>query len=241
MKTKALLLVGHGSSFGRDSSQPVYRHAARIREQRLYDEVHVAFWKERPWIRDALGRIDCDDVHVVPMFLAEGYFTRTVVPRELGSARAYHLHPPIGVHPRMAELVLERAAGTGVNARRATLIVIGHGTERSATSSNSVLAITHHLRASSDFGDVRCGFIDQSPRIETVLADTEAAEIVLVPYFMADGWHVRETIPASLGLTGSRTEREGRAIWYTQAVGTLPEIAGLISISKHHTNGNGRS
>lgn len=228
MRTNALLLVGHGSSFDRDSSAPVYRNAARIREKRFFDEVHVAFWKEPPWIHDALAQIERDDVQVVPMFLAEGYFTRQVVPRELGSVRPHKLWPPIGVHPRMPELVLARAHSMPVEPRRSVLIVIGHGTERSVTSSHSVEAITERLRECSDYAGVHCGFLDQKPYIANVLEQNRAARIVMVPYFMADGWHVRETIPRSLGLTGKRTNRNGRTIWYTQAVGTLPEIADLV-------------
>lgn len=228
MRTNALLLVGHGSSFDRESSASVYQHAARIREKWFFDEVHVAFWKEQPWIHDALAQIECDDVQVVQMFLADGYFTRQVVPRELGSVRPYILSPPIGVHPRMPELVLARAHSVPVEPRNSVLIVIGHGTERCETSSHSVQAITKRLRGCSDYGGVHCGFLDQKPYIADVLEQSRAAQVVLVPYFMADGWHVRETIPRSLRLTGKRTKRNGRTIWYTQAVGTLPEMADLV-------------
>ncbi|MGH7446345.1 MAG: CbiX/SirB N-terminal domain-containing protein, partial [Longimicrobiales bacterium] len=74
--SRVLLLVGHGSAHDRYSSAPVYAHARRIRHRRLFDEVHVAFWKEPPFLCDALRLIDAADVFVVPMFLAEGYYTR---------------------------------------------------------------------------------------------------------------------------------------------------------------------
>lgn len=229
MKTKALLLVGHGSSFNRDSSAPIYGHAARIRKQGTFDEVHVAFWKESPWIRDSLARIRSDDVYVVPMFLADGYFTRRVVPRELGLSRSVHLCPPVGAHPCLSGLVLNRAFTVTPLTReqrgQAALIVIGHGTDRSTTSSTIVRRITQQLRERSGFGEVACGFLDQKPRIVDVLAETGAQQVILVPFFMADGWHVRETIPQCLGLTGECTVRGGQVIWYTRAVGTLPDLA----------------
>ena len=49
-------------------------------------EVECAFWKEEPSLRDALFLFDPEsirEVYVVPNFISEGYFTQTVVPREL--------------------------------------------------------------------------------------------------------------------------------------------------------------
>lgn len=228
MNKKALLLVGHGSSFNRESSEPVYRHAAWIQGQQLFDEVHVAFWKEPPWICDSLALIESEEIYVVPMFLAEGYFTRVVVPRELGSSRPVHLCPPVGAHPWMPDLVLKRAASAGAPRHRTNLIVIGHGTDRSHTSAATVQRVTRKLRERSGFRDVRCGFLDQEPRIEKVVAEADAPQLVLVPFFMADGWHVRESIPKSLGLSGERTVCNNRTIWYTRSVGTLSEIASIV-------------
>lgn len=83
-RTRALLLVGHGSQLSADTSRPVREHAERIRRRALFDEVRVAFWKEEPYLRGALDLVESDDVFVVPFFLADGYYTREVVPRELG-------------------------------------------------------------------------------------------------------------------------------------------------------------
>lgn len=195
-----------------------------------------AFWKEEPELRDALSLVESDEVFVVPLFLAEGYFTEQVVPRELaagdpGRARVV-LCPPIGTHPRMASLIEQRAVeacGLSLAERReAVLVVIGHGTERSATSGDTVLRLVERLREHESFGAVDCGFLDQAPRIEEVVASWPGRPLVLVPFFIAAGWHARTTIPRDLGLEGSHTERDGRRIWYTAPVGTLPEIASLV-------------
>ena len=53
-------------------------------------EVECAFWKEEPSLRDALFLFrsgDHREVYVVPNFISEGYFTQTVIPRELGVER----------------------------------------------------------------------------------------------------------------------------------------------------------
>lgn len=237
--TQTLLLVGHGASLNADSSAPVYAHADWIRARIRFVDVRVAFWKEEPRLCDAWRTARSEEVFVVPMFLAEGYYTREVVPRELGlrgpvtrdGTRVIHYCAPVGAHPRMASLVLRRALETARlsadERRRAALVVIGHGTERNATSSATVRRITQRLSLESDFGSVHSGFLDQEPRIEKVVADVDAEQLVLVPFLLAEGWHTRETIPKSLALDGARTRRDGRVLWYTPPVGTMREVAGV--------------
>jgi sirohydrochlorin cobaltochelatase len=240
MRTQALLLVGHGSHLSGDSATPLYEHAARIRALGVFDEVQEAFWKEEPSLRDALELLECDDVFVVPLFLAEGYFTCQVVPRELGlgsprverGGRRVHYCTPVGAHARMSAMILRRAAETcGRSAdeqRRTALVIIGHGTERSATSGDTVYRLTRELRARGEFGEVDCGFLDEAPHIEEVVERVTCDRIVLVPFFVSEGWHSRTTIPADLQLRGTVTHRNGRRIWYTPPVGTLPEMAEII-------------
>lgn len=232
--------MGHGSPHDRDSSAPVYAAVHRIRERRAFDEVRAAFWKEAPFLHDALGLVKADDVFVVPMFLADGYYVRQVVPRELGldgaltrrGTRRIRYCPPIGVHARMPWLVLERARTTAcltpAERRNSALVVIGHGTERSPTSAETVHRVTALLRSDSEFECVTCGFLDEEPRIERVVDETRARDIVLVPFFLAEGYHTRVTIPSTLRLDGVRSERDGRTLWYTRPVGTMPEIAEIV-------------
>ena len=54
-----------------------------ISRRGIFGEVHCAFWKEEPSLRQVWHMIERDDVYVVPNFISEGYFTRTVIPREL--------------------------------------------------------------------------------------------------------------------------------------------------------------
>ena len=117
-------------------------------------------------------------------------------------------------------------------AARAGLIIIGHGTERNSNSSEVIYRVTEEARATGRFGRVEAGFLDQPPEVGEVLAGMEAAEVVLGPFFVAEGWHTQETIPDDLGITrpsaGALTERDGRRIWYTAPVGTFAEIADIV-------------
>jgi len=238
--TRALVLVGHGSHLNPSSSAPVFEHAARIRAAGYFDEVVEAFWKEEPSLRDALALVESREVYVVPLFLAEGYFTRLVVPRELGIDGAFTRRgtqsifycKPIGSHPAMGELILRRALSSSGAAPNelgdSALVIIGHGTDRSPTSGDTVYRLVASLRETSGFGSVDCGFLDESPRIDDVLGQITARNVVLVPFFVAEGWHTAETIPEELALTGASTTKGDQTFRYTPPIGTLPEIAELI-------------
>src|SRR3977135_3135665 len=82
----ALLIVGHGSTVNAHSSAPTWTHAREIQRRNAFADVKCAFWKEEPSLRDALFFFPDEtsrEVFVVPNFISEGYFTQTVIPREL--------------------------------------------------------------------------------------------------------------------------------------------------------------
>jgi sirohydrochlorin cobaltochelatase len=65
-----------------------------------------------------------------------------------------------------------------------------------------------------------------------VLDEMEERRVVLVPFFVAEGWHTQETIPDDLGLLrpaeSAVTEKDGRTFYYASPVGTFPEIARIV-------------
>src|SRR4051812_17842008 len=109
----ALVIVGHGSTVNPDSSEPTFKHAEAILGKGIFGEVHCAFWKEEPSLRQVLHMVDRPEVYVVPNFISEGYFTNTVIPRELGlhgavtrrGEQTIRYCEPVGNHPRMTELL----------------------------------------------------------------------------------------------------------------------------------------
>lgn len=236
----ALLLLGHGSHVDGHSSDPIHEAARRLRGSGRHPEVRVAFWKEEPQLRDAFLLVESPRVVAVPIFTSEGYFTDGVIPRELGVtpplSRVGHklvrYTRPVGTHPRMAGVVLERAREAlrraGAAATDATLLVLGHGTERHRASGDVVQALTDELARTSGFADVRYAFLDQEPRIVPALEALLAARAVVVPFFIAEGWHVGQTIPRDLGLEDGRARIGGTEIWFTGPVGTHPALDEVI-------------
>lgn len=244
---QALIIIGHGSHLNADSSAPVYRHARAIRRAGVFHEVRECFWKEEPSLREVFDLVEADDVYVVPLFISEGYFTEEVIPRELGLSgpapsvtrklgKTIRYCGPVGTHPSMPAMILRRAEETGgltdAEAREAGLVIIGHGTERNTNSAEVIYRVTRQAEAAGVFGEVRAGFLDQEPNVAGVLEAMEARRIVLVPFFVAEGWHTQETIPDDLGINrpalSAATEKDGRTIWYAPPVGTFPEVAQII-------------
>jgi sirohydrochlorin cobaltochelatase len=244
---KALVIVGHGSHLNEDSSLPVYEHAARIRETGEYEEVVECFWKEEPSMRHVLDTVEAEDVCVVPAFISEGYFTQQVIPRELGltgpvthkDGKTVRYAGPLGTFEGMADVILERAGdlleGKEVPPGRRALVLLGHGTDLNKNSGGVIYLNAERTRERDLYDLVEVGFLDQEPEIGEVVENVEAESIVLIPVFIAEGWHTRETIPEDLSLTGEVTVREGKTIYYGAPVGTHPSMADLIAARARET------
>jgi sirohydrochlorin cobaltochelatase len=237
---KALVIVGHGSHLNEDSSLPVYEHAERIRRAGGFDEVVECFWKEEPSMRHVLDTVESDEVYVVPAFISEGYFTQQVVPRELGlegpvtkkGDKTIRYAGPLGAFEGMPDVILERVGdlmrGKETSGRTA-IVLLGHGTDLNKNSGGVIYLNAARIRERSLYDLVEVGFLDQEPEIGRVVEGVEAENVVLIPVFIAEGWHTRETIPKDLGLTGEVTARGGKTIFYGAPVGTHPAMANLIA------------
>ncbi len=236
---KALVIVGHGSHLNEDSSLPVYEHAQRIRATGEFDEVVECFWKEEPSMRHVLDMVESDEVYVVPAFISEGYFTQQVIPRELGlegpvtrkGSRAVRYAGPLGTFEGMADVILERVGdlmGDRETTGRTALVLLGHGTDLNKNSGGVIYLNAERIRERKIYDVVEVGFLDQEPEIGAVVESVAARNVILIPVFIAEGWHTRETIPEDLGLSGEVTAREDRTIFYGAPVGTHPSMADLI-------------
>ncbi|MFN8617163.1 MAG: CbiX/SirB N-terminal domain-containing protein [Dehalococcoidia bacterium] len=232
----ALVLVGHGSHLNANSSAPVRSLAAEMRRRGGFDEVRTGYWKEEPSLARCLDGCEDPDIVVVPVFISNGYFTKTVIPREmrldgpltLRDGQAIRYTPPVGADPSLAEIVIERARETGATADDA-IAVLGHGTRRDSESERNILAMASRVRASGQFAEAGAVFLDQEPDMRGLLDEFSARTIVVVPFFIADGWHVGQTIPADLALDGEETRRGGRIVRYARPVGTHPAVAGVVA------------
>lgn len=232
----ALVLVGHGSHLNANSSAPVRALAAEMRRQGTFAEVRTGYWKEEPGLSRCLDGCTETDVVVVPVFISNGYFTRTVIPREMRlegpiterNGQRVRYTPPVGADPGLSEIVVERAREAGAAANSAVAI-LGHGTRRDSESEKNILAVAARVREKGLFAEAGAVFLDQEPDMRDLLQLFSAATVVVVPFFIADGWHVGQTIPADLALEGEETRRGGRTVRYAQPVGTHPALAEIVA------------
>src|SRR6184192_4747166 len=177
--SSALLIVGHGSTVNPDSSAPTLTHAAEIRRRKVFADVGCAFWKEEPSLRDALFLFDPEsvrEVYVVPNFISEGYFTQTVIPRELelngqitkrANGQIWNYAEPVGNHPMMTELLLQRARdiAPGVPEDEKTFLIVAHGTDLNENSAAAAKREAEKIRALRRYANVINVYMEESPLV----------------------------------------------------------------------------
>ncbi|AWB26379.1 CbiX/SirB N-terminal domain-containing protein [Halococcoides cellulosivorans] len=255
----ALVVAAHGSHLSPDSSRPARDHAARIRATGAFDEVHTAFWKEEPSFRDALRTVASDELFLVPLFVSRGYFTEQVLPREFrltefdrdrwaeaGSitttaddvSATIHYCGPVGTDPVMSDVIVQRAESiTGDTAigPETTLAIVGHGTERNQNSAEAIYDHVERIRATDRFAAVEALFMDEAPAIDDWPEYVDTERVVIVPLFVADGYHTQEDLPEDIGLVEDYRESwatparvAGHEVYYSGAVGTEPLTAEVI-------------
>ena len=213
----ALLIVAHGSTVNADSSAPTLAHAAEIRRREIFADVECAFWKEEPSLRDAVFLFDPESIRevcVVPYFISEGYFTHTVVPRELelygritkrSNGQIWRYCEPVGNHPIMTDLLLRRAQeiAPGVPKNEATLLIVAHGTDLNENSAVAAKREAEKIRSLGKYSAVLNVYMEEPPLVSEWRKLTKTRNVVVVPFFISDGLHSYEDIPVLLGIVGA--------------------------------------
>lgn len=205
-------------------------------------------------MREAAYMIDSEEVYVVPDFISEGYFTQDVIPRELGLAgpitehhfgKTWHYCLPVGVHASMTQLILRRAAevAPGVDPAATTLIITGHGTGLNQNSTKAIKDQAELIAASgAGYAAVLDAYMEEQPFIADWHQLATTQNVVVVPFFIADGLHSYQDIPVLLGMEqevgAAASQREvfrhnphhlhGKTLYYSSAIGTEPLIADVI-------------
>ena len=260
---QALVIAAHGSHLNPDSDRPAYDHADRIRATGAFEEVRETFWKEEPHFREGLRTVDAEEVYLVPLFISEGYFTEEVIPREFrleewdpelwnsnGTSATHatltaadtdqtvHYCGPVGTHDTMSDVIVQRAesvtgdpnVGEGFG-----LAVVGHGTERNENSAKAIEYHADRIEAQDRLDEVQALFMDEDPEVDDVTEYFAADDVVVVPLFIADGYHTQEDIPEDMGLCADYRDGydvpetvDGHDIWYAGAVGTEPLMADVV-------------
>lgn len=245
----ALLLVGHGSAKNRHSRKPTERLAARLAADGRFAFVRCAFLKEGPSVTEALeglAALGAAEVHVVPMFAAEGYFTSRVIPDLLEAANfpgRLIQTPAVGAHPRLEDIIRRRAADalrcSGDMAEDTALLLVGHGSTKPGGASSRGKELAARLESGCGCKGVVACFLEEAPFVHDWTTLTDARTIIVLPLLIAEGLHGSQDLPPLFGLRPEDvTENapallgplahEGRKIWYWRGIGSDPEIIDII-------------
>jgi sirohydrochlorin cobaltochelatase len=158
---------------------------------------------------------------------------------------------PIGTHGSMTKVILSRAKEVvetfpfprAPKNSETTLFIAGHGTEKNENSRKPIERQVELVRAQNVFADVRAIFLEESPRIADCYSLAQTKNLVVVPFFISDGLHTQEDIPVLLGAPSrivkerlangqptwrNPTEKNGKLVWCSSAVGGEPGIADVI-------------
>ena len=249
-RNSSLVLAAHGSHLNPQSAEPCYVAADQIRKRNIFGEVHECFWKQEPAFRHVSQLLGTTEAFVVPFFISDGYFTETVLPRELGvtppssivDGKTIHYCKPVGTHDAMTEVILQRArtilARSGADSATpasTALFIAGHGTDKNENSAKSILRQVELIGARHEFAEVHAVFMDQEPGIARAHEIASTRDLVVVPFFISDGLHTQEDIPGMLSLVQEPAGKyrvpslvRGKRIWYCGAVGTDPSMADVV-------------
>ena len=241
---KSLVLAAHGSRCG-GAASALRTIAARFEQGDLFQQVLTSFHQGQPGFGQVPGLVSGDGVVVVPVFLAEGYYSRKVLPRELLRAPRSRpieiwLTPVVGCDSRLPLALLKRVRRLlrrlGWNPERTDVVVLGHGTPRSSTSSRTTHEAAAFLRSEGPCKTVHAAFLDDRPTPREALQRADADHFVVLPLLFGGGDHAGE-LAQLFGLSGpsgsdfaesTGRDSEGRDYVIDRPVGEDPVLVEII-------------
>jgi sirohydrochlorin cobaltochelatase len=242
MTKTALILAGHGSHVSPNTAGVVWSYVDQLRAWGVADEITACFWKEQPAFNQALDAIIANHIVVVPVFTAQGYFSKTVIPAEMEldgaitgrNGREIFYTPTLGEHPAMRDAVQRLVAETlkteQLDPKTVAVAVIGHGTPRNPNSRAAAREQADVLRGQNVVAEVVAVYLDDEPFIPDVYDITQATNIIALPYFLASGSHTTVDVPRELGIEFGRAPAtvKGRRVYYTPPIGIDEDICNMI-------------
>ncbi|SHH19006.1 sirohydrochlorin chelatase [Marivita hallyeonensis] len=161
---------------------------------------------------------------VYPMFMADGWFTQSQLPKRLAD----------GVGPQLVSFGMDctlpmlaanwcRTVCTenSLDPYKTDLVVAGHGSGKSRRVSDATRRFAEQVADVVKPNSVRCGFVEEDPSLEDALSGLGTNAICL-PFFAARRGHVLEDLPAAVAASGF----EGIVL---DPIGLHPDVPKLIA------------
>ena len=229
--TRSALIVAHGQpSDPAPAEDDLARLSASVANLLPSWRVGSATLAQPGAVETALCQLDRP--LVFPFFMADGWFTRTELPRRLDAAGGQGLAilPAFGLMGEVTALA-GKAARTAVLGRSwriedTCLILAAHGSGRSREPAAAARAIEAAIMAALPFREVRTGFIEETPSLAKA-AEAAGERAICLPLFVARWGHVLADIPQALAQAGFR----GPCL---APIGARPEVAGIVANALSH-------
>lgn len=230
--TRAALIIGHGQPGDPDPAEADMRALART------VAAHLPGWHVLGATLAAPGALEAALAElpaplIVPFFIADGIFTRQILPRLLQAAGAGDLPRlgPFGLWPDTAALgvqsLREAADSAGWPESATQVLLAAHGSARGPRAAEGARLLQARIRAATRLAGDRLGLIEEPPFLADAARDLGPQSLCL-PLFVARGDHVRDDLPAALAAAGFR----GRLL---DPLGCHPGVPALLarSITEH--------
>ncbi len=201
------LIVSHGQPSNPQAGEDILAAlTAQIR-------THLPEWEIRSATMAAPGVLE-DQLSaysgvpfVFPMFMADGWFTRTALPGRLGSHTVHQLSP-FGVHPGLPHQTLKwlkrEAERRGWPFGSCEIMIAAHGSETGSAAGECALYFARRIRRLTPFKKkVHTGFLSEEPYLADVVRYS-TQRTFLVPFLAGAGGHLTEDIPEALEKGGFR-------------------------------------
>jgi len=245
----SLLIIGHGSSSSKEAEDAVLAHALTLRQSNRFGNVLTYFLTEGA----TLPVLPEGEVFILPFFMSDGFFVQEKIP-SLFNLEEFERHEKnrsiyqcdaLGVDPELSTVLKAMASEASVkiskNTAEVSLVLVAHGSSKSAASADAAQLQAQTLRQTTNFRSISTAFLEETPSIGDELNRLlETKEnVVCLGLFAADGPHGGDDVPNAIEETlETRAGDEGAIVYYAGVAGTRPEIVRLIqnSISRKAEN-----
>ncbi|SLN48741.1 hypothetical protein TRL7639_02693 [Falsiruegeria litorea R37] len=137
---------------------------------------------------------------IYPMFMANGWFVTSALPKRLGKTEATVIDP-LGLDPSLPDLAAqalkETAQHAGWSLLQTTILLAAHGSGRSRKPAKMANDFADAIAARISVADIRVGFVEEVPFIEQAAKGCGPLSICL-PLFACPGFHTTQDVPDAL-------------------------------------------
>jgi sirohydrochlorin cobaltochelatase len=156
----------------------------------------------------------------------------------------------------MTDLLLHRAGevAPAIDPEKTTLLIVAHGTDLNENSAVAAKREVEKIRATGRYAEALNVYMEEPPLVSDWVSLTTTPNVIVVPFFIADGLHSYEDIPQLLGIvkpdgaasrrgdSGAVFERNphrvhGRSLFYAPSIGTDPRMVEIIIAQTKTGNG----